>query len=270
MEWLFTEVGENFSDRIRSAAAHGVAGVELWGWRTLDLNAIESALLQSGTSLVSMTVDPSVDITDTENHAAYLDAVEESLAVAQRLGSPLLVTTAGRFIPHLTPSRQRAAVVSALTEAVQILEGASQTLLLEPLNCRVDHKGTYLSSTAEGLAIVEEVSRPQLKLLLDAYHALMMGEDLRSEVANRMSLIGHVQIADMPGRHEPGSGDVDWTGLVCTLLDLGYRGPVGLEYMPTCETRESMAFFETVLRTVEVLQGCSDADYWINRLHEQQ
>lgn len=255
MEWLFTEAGENFADRIRSAAERGIPGVELWGWQGLDLAAIEAALTETGTLLISATVDTPLHVTDPTTHDEFIAAVGDPLAVAQRLGSPSLVVTAGHYLPEVSPWRERAAIVSALTRAAERLKGSGVTLLLEPLNSRVDHPGTYLSATSEGLAIVEEVGRLELRLLLDVYHALMMGENLRAAVANRMALVGHVQIADIPGRHEPGSGEVDWPDLVRTLLDLGYRGPVGLEYMPTTKTGASLSFFESVLRQEQAAFG---------------
>ena len=251
MEWLFTEAGEHTADRIRAAAAHGLTAVEIWGWRDKDLDSIEAALNETGVTLLSLVVDPQLALTDPANHETYLDGVRDSLAAAQRLGAPNLVVVSGDELPGVDRDRQRAAVVEVLARAVAILEGSDVTLLLEPLNTRVDHVGTFLSSTREGLDIVAEVGSPQLRLLLDAYHALMMDEDLAVAVGDDIGLVGHVQVADAPGRHEPGTGTIDWAHQFRTLRDLGYTGYWGMEYTPTVGTTESLARIE---------QLASDAD----------
>jgi hydroxypyruvate isomerase len=251
MEWLFTEAGEDTADRIRAAADHGLTAVEMWGWRDKDLDAIEAALTETGVQLLSLIVDPKLDLTDRRNHAHYLEGVSESLAVAQRLGAPYLVAVAGDEIEGVARDVQRAAVVAALTDAAAILDGTDVTLLLENLNTKVDHVGTFLYSTREGLDIVREVDSTHLKLLLDAYHALMMDENLVIAIGDDIAQIGHVQVADAPGRHEPGTGELDWGHQLGALRDLGYTGFWGMEYTPTIETVASLRHIEELAAQVD-------------------
>ena len=248
LEWLFTEAGDDPADRVRAAAAYGLDAVEIWEWRNKDVSALKAALDETGVRLLSLIVDPKMDLTDPANHPQYLTGVKDSLPVAQRLGSPHLVVVAGDLIAGRSRAEQHAAVVDVLTQAADIVEGSGVTLLLEPLNSRLDHVGTYLDSTREGLQIVREVDRPQLRLLFDAYHALVMEEELQTELAGAIDLIAHVQIADVPGRHEPGTGHVDWAQQLETLHRLGYRGVIGLEYQPTTPTPQS-------LRTIAEIAG---------------
>lgn len=251
MEWLFTEAGDDTAARIRAAAAHGLDAVEIWGWREKDLDAIQAALDETGVTLLSLIVDPQLPIADPATHDAYLVAVRESLAVAQRLGAPNLVVVAQQALPDTPRATQRAAVVSALSRAAAELEGTTVTLLLEPLNSRIDHVGTFLDSTREGLEIVKEVGSPHLRLLLDAYHALVMDEDLTEAIGDDIALIGHVQVADAPGRHEPGTGTLDWEATLRTLRDLGYTGYWGMEYLPRAETAASLAEVERIAALTE-------------------
>lgn len=251
MEWLFTEAGDSTADRIRAAAAHGIDAVEIWGWRDKDLDQIRAALDETGVTLLSLIVEPQLQITDPATHADYLDGVRQSLDAAQRLGAPNLVVVAGQAVPTAARADQHAAVVSALSRAAGLLEGSGVTLLLENLNSRVDHIGTYLDSTREGLDIVREVGSPHLRLLLDAYHALVMGEDLAREIGGDISLIGHVQVADAPGRHEPGTGSLDWEAQFRTLRHLGYTGYWGMEYLPQTETIQSLAEVERIAARVD-------------------
>jgi hydroxypyruvate isomerase len=251
MEWLFTEAGDSTADRIRAAAAHGIEAVEIWSWRDKDLDSIEAALRETGVRLLSLIVDPKLDITDPATHDDYLGGVADSLVIAERLGAPYLVAVAGDELPGVDRAEQHAAVVSVLADAARILEGSEVTLLLEPLNTRVDHVGTYLSSTREGLDIVREVGSPRLRLLLDAYHALMMDEELAEVVGDDIALVGHVQVADVPGRNEPGTGTIDWTEQLRSLRGLGYNGHFGMEYMPTTETVASLRSVEGSITLVD-------------------
>ena len=97
--------------------------------------------------------------------------------------------------------------------------------------------GTYLDSTEEALDIVDEVGRPGLRLLYDLYHSVTMGEDPATVLRGRMDRVRHVQVADVPGRHEPGSGMIDWRATLDRLRSDGYRGWLGLEYAPSGRQR---------------------------------
>lgn len=251
MEWLFTEAGKDTGDRIRAASAHGLEAVEIWGWRDKDLDSIETALNETEVHLLSLIVDPKLDLTTTANHAKYLEGVRESLVVAERLNAPNLVAVAGDEIEGASRDEQHAAVVSALKAAAAIVDGSHVTILLEPLNSKVDHVGTFLTSTREGLEIIREVGSPHVKLLLDAYHALMMDEDLAEVIGDDIELVGHVQVADAPGRHEPGSGGLDWEHQIGVLRRLGYTGYFGMEYLPTVPTAESLAVIESIVERVD-------------------
>lgn len=114
------------------------------------------------------------------------------------------------------------------------------TLLLENLNSRVDHVGTFCDHTAEVISILREVNSPKVKLLYDAYHSLVIGEDPVTVLTGHVDLLGHIQIADAPGRHQPGTGVHDWTALLHTFRTLGYQGRIGLEYRPSADTIDSL------------------------------
>lgn len=138
---------------------------------------------------------------------------------------------------------QHEAILAALGAAADVLAGSGVTLALEPLNTRVDHPGTYLDSTREGLDLVERVSRPEVRLLVDLYHGAVMGEVPQEVLAGRVGLIAHVHLADAPGRHEPGTGELPWRERVAWLRAQGYGGRIGLEYAPSGATRAALAWF---------------------------
>jgi hydroxypyruvate isomerase len=144
-------------------------------------------------------------------------------------------------MPGVERAEQHRAVVEALSEAADLLDGHEVMLLLENLNSRVNHVGTFLDSTRETIQIVREVGAPTIAILYDVYHSLVMGEHPIHELADAADLVRHVQIADVPGQGEPGSGQVDWSRVLTDLSGLGYAGAIGLEYVPTVETTRSVA-----------------------------
>jgi hydroxypyruvate isomerase len=240
LEWLFTEAGRRPADRIRAAARQGLRFVEIWTWRDKDLDGIEAALRETGVVLQTMCTEPMGRLVDPATHPAFLAGLEESVRVAERLGCPHLVVTAGDVLPDVPRAAQRAAVVAALQAAAALLRDHDVTLLLENLNSRVDHVGTFLDSTTEVVQVLRAVASPRVALLYDAYHSLVMQERPEAVLDGAADLLAHVQIADAPGRVEPGSGSIDWPRELATLHRLGYRGPLGLEYRPTGRTEDSL------------------------------
>jgi len=142
--------------------------------------------------------------------------------------------------PGVERSRQRDAITEALLRAAPIASKAGVRLLLEPLNTRVDHPGYFLDSTAEALEVINDVDDPAVRLLYDLYHSIVMGEDPQQVLAGSGHLVGHVHVADVPGRHEPGTGTIDWPLQLAALRSAEYSGAIGLEYKPSRDTESSL------------------------------
>jgi hydroxypyruvate isomerase len=245
IELLFLEE-PLFADRIRRAAEAGIASVEFWAWRDKNLPEIGSALVETGVRLEAFVSQPGGRLVDPRTHDPFLAGVTESAHVAESLGCRNLIVLAGDRRSGVDDLGQRRAVVAALQRAAPRADAYGVALLLEPLNSRVDHIGHFLDSTLAGLAIVEDVDKPNVRLLLDLYHSAVMGELLEEVVGERMGLIGHVHAADAPGRHEPGTGAIDWPAAIGWLQHNGYAGRFGLEYQPTSDTSSSLRFIEHV------------------------
>ncbi|MFS8048545.1 TIM barrel protein [Rhizobium sp. BR 314] len=232
IEWLFARDGDAFADRIRRAHEAGVAAIEFWHWRNKDLGAIATAVAETGIAVSGMVAEPMIALTNPANKEAWLEGLHQSVAVAQRLGASVLIAQAGDDLPEFSRAEQRASLIETLTAGADILKGSGVRLGLEPLNTKIDHVGYYLSSTAEGLDIVDEVGRPEIGIVYDLYHSAVMGENTQEVVADRIERIVHLHVADHPGRSDPGTGRIDLRERLDWLFAQGYRGRVGLEYRP--------------------------------------
>ncbi|MGG7578765.1 TIM barrel protein [Rhizobium sp. Nf11,1] len=233
IEWLFAEEGDSFADRIRRAHAGGPTAIEFWRWTDKDLDAIETALKETGLAVTSLVAEPMIALTDAANRQAWLAGLAESVAVAKRLGAPVLIAQAGDDLAGFSRDEQRVALTDTLKSGADILEGSGVRLGVEPLNIRIDHIGYFLDSTREGLDIVDDVGRPEIGIVYDIYHSAVMDERTEDVLDGRLDRVFHVHVADHPGRNEPGSGGIDLAHRLNWIFANGYDGAVGLEYRPT-------------------------------------
>jgi hydroxypyruvate isomerase len=241
IEMLFKDIW-SVPDRIRAAKAAGLDAVEFWAWSNKKLDAVKAALDETGLPLAGILCEPITKITDPEMHGVFLDGVRASLAAAIKLGAPVMIAQAGDDRHGVPREAQHAALVKVFKEAADLLKGSGVVIAIEPLNDRVDHPGYYLTSTVEGLDIIDEVDRPEIKLLYDLYHSAVMGEHIEDVLDGRLDRVVHVHLADTQGRGEPGSGTLDWRHRLDWLADHGYDGLVGLEYRPSGSTLDSLTF----------------------------
>jgi hydroxypyruvate isomerase len=239
IEWLFADEA-TFARRIPRAADAGLNHVEFWTWRDKDLDAIAGELEGTTVEVTSFVSQPEGRLVDSATHDLFLTGVTESALVAQRLRCHGLIVLAGDTVSGVGRSVQRQAIVDALRRAAPIAADHDVTLLLEPINTRLEDPDYYLSSTRDGLDIIEDVSAPNVRLLYDIYHSVVMGEAPTLVLNGRVGLVGHVHVADVPGRHEPGTGHIDWASTIGWLQSAGYEGLYGLEYMPSATTEESL------------------------------
>ncbi|MBB3612980.1 TIM barrel protein [Rhizobium sp. BK602] len=240
IEWLFARDGDDVADRIRLAREAGLSAVEFWRWTNKDVDALAAAAAQTGMAISALVAEPMIALTNPANKEAWLDGLQASVKVARRLGAPVLIAQAGDEQPGFSRAEQRVALISALAAGADILEGSGVRLGLEPLNTLVDHAGYYLSSTTEGLDIVDAVGRPEIGIVYDIYHSAVMGERTEEVVAGRVDRIVHLHVADHPGRNEPGSGEIDLAARLNWLFAQGYEGRVGLEYRPKSGDAEAV------------------------------
>ena len=120
--------------------------------------------------------------------------------------------------------------------------------MVEPLNSSVDHPGYFLYSYEVAVKIMKEIDRPNIRLLYDIYHMQIMEGNLTKTIQQQLNRIGHIQLADNPGRHEPGTGEINFPNLFKFIDEAGYAGWIGLEYKPSGVTEEGLGWVKPYLK----------------------
>jgi hydroxypyruvate isomerase len=233
---LFTEYA--FLDRFDAAAQAGFGAVELQFPYAVSIAAIGQRLLASGLPLVLHNL-PAGDWASGERGIAchpgrvaeFRAGVALAIDYANALGVRQLNCLAGIAPPGVTDAHVRGTLVDNLAFAAEALHTHGIRLLLEPINT-LDIPGFYVNRTAQALAILEAVGAPNAFVQYDLYHAQCMEGDLMATLQRCLPRIGHIQLADHPGRHEPGTGDIDYRLVLGWLDHAGYAGYVGCEYIP--------------------------------------
>jgi hydroxypyruvate isomerase len=169
---------------------------------------------------------------DPRQRAAFRASLEEAARYARRISCPAVHVFSGCRAPDLSPEVMEEAYCESLASAASFFAREGITTLVEPINS-IDFPGYFLDSLGEALRLIRKTGSADIRLIFDVYHLVMMGEDPTGAFRRAHELVGHVQFADHPGRHEPGSGSLDFAAILSAMRDLDYRGSAGLEYIPT-------------------------------------
>jgi hydroxypyruvate isomerase len=183
---------------------------------------------------------------DPERVAEFRADVARAIGYAKDLGVPQLNCLAGKAPAGVAPEVLRRTFVENLRYAAERLRAADLKLLIEPIN-PFDIPGFYLNTTQQALAIMDEVGADNLFLQYDVYHAQRTEGELAATLAKHLARIAHVQIADNPGRNEPGTGEINYAFLLRHLDRIGYRGWIGCEYKPAAATEAGLGWRTAVL-----------------------
>jgi hydroxypyruvate isomerase len=249
---LFNEVP--FVERFERAAAAGFRAVEFLFAHNVDQAAVERELGRHGLELVLFDPEggdfPAGDrgyLCDPGRREHLAKTIEDAIATARRLGCRRLNVLAGNRVDHASDADMRRTVVENLRRAAPQARAAGITLLVEALNTWESPR-YFLDRSRLGLDIVREVGEPNVRFQYDCYHMQRMEGQLIETLTRNLEWIGHVQIADVPGRHEPGTGEVNYANVLAALGAAGYDGFVGLEYRPSGKTEDSLAWLSREAR----------------------
>lgn len=235
LSFLFAEYA--FLDRFGAAARSGFKGVEFHFPYEHDKAVLAEVVLTSGGEVVLFNLPAGNWAAGErgiaclpERKAEFQDGVGRAIEYAEALGCTRLNCLAG--IPAGAQGKAIDTLIDNLKFAAAATQRAGIRLLLEPLNTR-DTPGFLISTTTQAMQVVNAVESRNLFLQYDLYHAQVMEGDLARTLETLLPRIGHIQIADNPGRHEPGSGEINFPFLFRRLGELGYAGWIGCEYQPS-------------------------------------
>ena len=224
----------DFVSRIEQAAALGFPAIELWTWRDKDLDAGAEALRRHGMTATQFTAwgfgkeinDPRFPVD------RFVAEIEAACEATRRLpGCDRFCVVAGDDIKGLSKQAMHEAVIGKLKAAVPVLEKHSCTAIVEPMN-PYNHPAHCLYGSDDGIAICKAVGSDQVKLNWDLFHMQRFEGNLIDNLEKGWPWVGYLQFADSPGRHEPGTGEVNYSEVFRKIRELGYDLPLGAECMP--------------------------------------
>jgi hydroxypyruvate isomerase len=251
---LFTE--HPFLDRFERAAQAGFEAVECLFPYAWSAEEIRQRLDRHGLQLVLHNLPAGDWDAGERGIACHPDRVEEfragvtrGIAYAKVLGVGQLNCLAGKAPAGVAEGLLRQTFVDNLVHAAAALKAAGLRLLIEPINT-FDMPGFYLNRTAQAVDLLDEVGADNAFVQYDLYHAQRMEGELAATLEKHLPRIGHIQLADNPGRHEPGTGEIHYPFLFAHLDRIGYSGWIGCEYKPATTTEAGLGWMRTPARTV--------------------
>lgn len=252
LSMLFPDVA--FLDRFQAAARAGFAGVEMQFPYAYSTDRLADALHESALELVAFNM-PAGDwergdrglACDAARRGEFQDGIGRALEYARALSCSRVHCMAGLRPSGIADEVVRETYVQNVRLAARALDEHGIMLLVETINLR-DMPGFYVSTSSQAFALLDEIAAPNARFLADLYHLQIMEGDLARTLAERRDRIGHVQIADNPGRHEPGTGEINYPFLLEHLDRIGYAGWIGCEYRPLEGTAEGLGWMARYAR----------------------
>jgi len=238
IDMILTEIP--FLQRMETVKRLGYPAFEFWDWKNKDVDAILRKKNELGLEIATMMGTGWKQMNSEEARRNFVSDIQASLTTATRLGVKTLIVTTGMEDKKLSRAEQHTNYVAALKAAAPLAEHAQVTLVLEPLNTKVDHPGYYLQTAKEGFEILDEVGSPSVKMLFDIYHHQIMEGNVIADITKNVSKIAHFHVADVPGRHEPGTGEINYANVFRAIAASGYQGFVGLEFKPSKSPEQTL------------------------------
>src|SRR3989440_7680734 len=246
ISFLLKEV--SFLKRFERAASLGFGAVEFPWPGDENLTAIEARVHETGLRVVLMNVDAGDMahgergfLNDSSRKEWVRARASKAIEFAKQIGCPRLNALVGNSIPVRSREEQFDQLRENLAWIADLAAMAGIEIVVEALNS-FESPNYLLTNTRDTLALLSEVNRPNLKYQYDMYHMQRMEGNLIATLREHIGWIGHMQIADAPERHEPGTGEIHYQHVLTALDNLGYQGYVGLEYNPTASSEESFAW----------------------------
>ena len=246
--FLFTDLP--FMERFSAAKKAGFRAVEFMFPYDYDLDEIEKQLQENGL-VINLFNLPAGNwaagergtATDPTRKEEFRAGVAKAIEAARKFNVKTVNCLVGKVVPAVSEEKIWATLVENISYAADALNEHGIKLMVEPIN-HYDMPGFYINTTQQALKLIADVNKENVYLQYDIYHADREEEDHNEILKNHMAKIGHIQIADNPGRHQPGTGKIDLKHLLAEIEKAGYNGYVGLEYVPEPDTLTSLKWLE--------------------------
>jgi len=255
--------GMTLEAQLDQVAAAEYPGFEFGDWRAVDPSAITQRMHRLKLDCVCLVGNKGVNpkgmgLCDPAERAGFLAEIKASAEACEKFETKQMVVLSGFKVPGLSREQQRASVVEGLKRAHEIVAPRGITMIvevintlakIEPLNPKGNnHADYFLDRTPEAFAIVRETGSPFVKILYDLYHVQIMEGNLIETIRANLPAIGHVHLADVPGRQEPGTGEIQFPNVLRALRDLRYPDYVGMEYIPSKDAMRTLRDVRQMVR----------------------
>lgn len=247
IDMMFSQL--DFYDKFDAVRKSGFNTVEFWKWTNKDIDKIVNIVEAKNMNVSIFNIDSkdeelSYDLSRGILNACradeFLIALNESIPVYKKIGASAMIVLIGENAEF---SKEN--VKNCLEAAIPMLEENNVNLIVEPLNS-FDRVGYSMPYATPVFDLLREIGNPHIKMLYDIYHQNMMGDFDINEIRKNIDLIGHFHVADAPGRHEPGTGNVDYISIIKEINGLDYNGFIGLEYRATKPDAETLGFIKEI------------------------
>ena len=238
-----------FIERIKQIVAAGIHSVQLTreyeNWSEDDFLFYRQKLNELGVSIDSITCDmvksgtPKISCLDITQRAIFLKDIQQKIKIMEKLDCSNLIIVAGDSIANYSKDEQYVTCLENLKLVLKIIEPLGFNLLIEHINCE-QNPDSFFWSVPETVKMIEEIDNPQIKLLFDVYHAQLSGGNLINNLERYIKYIGLIHLADVPGRHQPGTGEINFQNLYKKISELNYSGYIAMEFMPTTDHIEAL------------------------------
>ena len=245
-------------------ASIGFDSCDNFDWRNRALfaeyrTALRELGLAAGVLVVNKKPDvdaPGCSLVNPEDRPGFLEELRLCIAAAHEVGCQRLEVLTGNTMPNVPHTVQMGHCTAALEAAAPLLEANGMTAIVELLNSNVDHPGYFLNTVEDGVDLMSRVASPNVKLLFDIYHVQVMQGNVIQRIRDSFPFTGQYHFADVPGRHEPGTGEINFRNVFRAIYDLNYDGFLTAEYHPTdssfrdLETVRDLATFRAEERNI--------------------
>jgi hydroxypyruvate isomerase len=253
LEMIYSEV--DFYERFGLAKKDGFEFVEFWSWEDKNLKRIKQICQDLNLKIASFSGDKGFNLIDINEQDKYIEFIEKSIDSAKYLNCRTLVIHSNALgengivvnsYDNISKEEKFINMERTLLKLKPIAEKVGITLALEPLNIWVDHVGNALTNTADTVGLLKKINSNNIKMLYDVYHMQIDEGNIIATLKDNINYIGYIHIADVPGRHEPSTGEINFSNVFKALKEIKYERIVGFELSPKVNSKTA----------VEVIKNC--------------